>query len=102
MKNKLGITGGLFLSADGSESSYGTSLISGFERLLITATSFGDRIEGGVFSDLIGGNVGNDVLYGGNDSARDWLLGEDGDDTVLWHNNGSDLLDGGARTAMIR
>lgn len=45
-----------------------------------------DSLDGGKDADKLLGGSGNDVLYGGPallSSDRDWLLGQDGDDTLI-------------------
>jgi Ca2+-binding RTX toxin-like protein len=74
------------------------------------ATSYNDRLSGGVLNDQISGNSGDDTLSGGdgNDSLSgevggDSLLGDSGNDTLNGGNNndtlfgaaGNDVLDGG-------
>jgi Ca2+-binding RTX toxin-like protein len=64
-----------------------------------------DTLSGSGGSDYLGGDNGNDTLYG--DGGNDQMYGGAGDDTIrsgpiyevflgTFHNNGDDLLDGGA------
>ena len=108
----LGIDGGLRLAGDGSTASFGDSILSGFDRLVVRGTDFGDKLTGGGKiewtwdedghgrkkenrGDFLDGGRGNDVLDGGADNDRDVIDGGEGDDIVRWRNGGADRIDGG-------
>ncbi|MDZ4311744.1 MAG: calcium-binding protein [Cypionkella sp.] len=88
--------------------------ITGFERLDFTAsdlfssrviaTDGNDTLRGGAQSDILNGQLGSNVIYGGAgydslgvtpDLLRDWIYGGDDDDTISGVGR-NDIADGGA------
>ncbi|QYK42909.1 MAG: hypothetical protein KF887_07375 [Paracoccaceae bacterium] len=80
----------------GIDGFFGETIIDGFERLLVAGTSANDVLVGGMLSDFLFGDEGNDVLSGGADKAADALFGGDGNDFIVWTNAGADDIRGGA------
>ena len=88
----------------------GTDTLSNIERIGIGGTNFDDFLQGslhflasgGFYANQMGGNGGNDVIYGG--PSNDFIDGGDGDDLMrgfggndaLIGGNGSDYFSGGA------
>ncbi|MGO4851785.1 beta strand repeat-containing protein [Phaeovulum sp. W22_SRMD_FR3] len=68
-------------------SANGTDTVSGFE-----------DIVGSAYADSLGGNSGNNLIYGGG--GNDTISGGYGDDT-LYGNGGNDVIDGGYGRDMI-
>ncbi len=64
---------------------FGDSFVGGFERLVVTGTSFDDRLVGGALNDVLRGGAGNDVIEGGGGFNQ--LYGGEGNDQF---NTGSD------------
>jgi Ca2+-binding RTX toxin-like protein len=88
----LNAANGLNLAAGTATSTFGVAAIKGFERLIVFGTTQTDRLTGGTMSDLLGGEGGSDVLYGGNDKLLDVLAGGGNDDFFTWSNNGADVI----------
>lgn len=80
----------------GRDSYFGETLIQNIEKLNVRGTSTSDVIIGGELEDYIEGRGGDDILYGGVDTASDFIYGNDGNDIILWQNDGKDVVDGGA------
>ncbi len=74
---------------------WGETVIDGFERWLVRGTSVNDFLQGGTRDDHLEGGQGNDTLDGGRDGVGDRLYGGDGNDLIVWHDNGSDTIRGG-------
>ncbi len=97
----FGPRGGINLMAgrDGIDGYYGETVIDGFERLIVTATTANDVLIGGGLSDYLAGGDGNDILLGSArtllEAQSDTLIGGAGNDLFYWSNGGSDILDGG-------
>jgi Ca2+-binding RTX toxin-like protein len=71
----------------------GGSSASGFERVSITGSDYGDTITGGRFDDMVRGWMGADLLDGGRGS--DFMVGDNGVDTLFGGKGNDSLLGGG-------
>jgi len=102
----LGATSGVTIVAGPTgTATFGTSQITNFERLILTGTTLTDRMSGGAFADILAGEDGDDVIYGGDDdqsgaAQQDILAGGAGNDTFIWSNDGGDIVlgDDGVRS----
>ncbi|GJL86829.1 MAG: hypothetical protein DHS20C03_05380 [Minwuia thermotolerans] len=73
----------------------GAKTISGFERVSLTGSDFGDELVGGELDDSLFGGLGNDTLNGG-DGGSDVINGGGGNDDLFGSATGT--FDGGDGT----
>jgi RTX calcium-binding nonapeptide repeat (4 copies) len=75
----------------------GIDTISGFEG--IYGSAFGDTLSGATDVNIIYGNNGNDIIFGGADSVLDYFIGGTGNDTNIVRTNDEIFEDVGEGTA---
>jgi Ca2+-binding RTX toxin-like protein len=96
------IEGGAYINGAEGGGFFGNIRIDNFERFDIYGTKDSDVLIGGAFEDYLdGGDLGDDVLYGGDDTVRDVIFAKAGNDVAKWAVDGADFIDGGAGDDML-